>query len=208
MKKTIFTNLLLAFFSLSYTYAQVGIGTTAPDASAILELESENRGFLPPRLTTAQRDLISSPAAGLVIYNITVNCLQWWNGTGWYDACEGSGQLAQCVPEFIPPFLSAENTQVIDVLNPITNRTWMDRNLGAYNAARASGDCLAYGNLYQWGRASDGHEYRGSAIYNIVESGVGVSTFNSPGGAWDGEFIIRNTAPNNWVDPSIAGVDN
>ena len=67
--------------------AGVGIGTTSPNASAKVEITSTTQGFLPPRMTTVQRDAIPSPAAGLTIYNTTVNCLQWWNGTSWYDGC-------------------------------------------------------------------------------------------------------------------------
>jgi Fibrobacter succinogenes major domain (Fib_succ_major) len=67
--------------------SNIGIGTTTPNASAIAEMNSSTQGFLPPRMTTVQRDAILSPAAGLTIYNTTVNCLQWWNGTIWYDGC-------------------------------------------------------------------------------------------------------------------------
>jgi hypothetical protein len=45
-----------------------------------------------------------------------------------------------------------------DVTNPTTGKIWMDRNLGATQVATSSTDHLAYGNLYQWGRGSDGHE--------------------------------------------------
>ena len=65
--------------------AEVGIGTVNPNTSAKLDVESTTQGFLPPRMTTTQRNAIASPAAGLTIYNTTVNCLQWWNGTIWYD---------------------------------------------------------------------------------------------------------------------------
>jgi hypothetical protein len=67
--------------------AEVGIGTVSPNTSAKLDVESTTQGFLPPRMTTVQRNAIASPAAGLTIYNTTVNCLQWWNGTIWYDGC-------------------------------------------------------------------------------------------------------------------------
>jgi hypothetical protein len=63
--------------------AQIGINTNTPDPSAILDVFSSKKGFLPPRLTTAQRDSIATPTAGLTIYNTTVNCLQLWNGSGW-----------------------------------------------------------------------------------------------------------------------------
>jgi len=62
---------------------RIGIGTAAPHASALLDLASTTRGFLPPRMTTTQRDAISSPAEGLMIYNLTEHQPQFWNGTAW-----------------------------------------------------------------------------------------------------------------------------
>lgn len=62
---------------------RVGIGTASPDSSAALEISSTTGGFLPPRMTTAQRDAISSPVAGLVIYNTETNKLNVYNGASW-----------------------------------------------------------------------------------------------------------------------------
>ena len=62
----------------------VGIATTSPNASALLDVSSTTKGFLPPRMTTTQRDAISSPAAGLVIYNTTTSKLQVYT-TSWTD---------------------------------------------------------------------------------------------------------------------------
>lgn len=62
----------------------LGINTTNPSASAQLDVSSTTRGFLPPRMTTTQRDAISSPAAGLVIYNTTTSKLQVYT-TSWTD---------------------------------------------------------------------------------------------------------------------------
>jgi hypothetical protein len=61
----------------------VGIGTTSPAASSILDLTSTVRGFLPPRMSTTQRTAISSPAAGLVVYDTTLNVMTYYNGTLW-----------------------------------------------------------------------------------------------------------------------------
>ncbi|WP_225036089.1 hypothetical protein [Winogradskyella sp. SM1960] len=66
--------LFLIFTTLSFS--QVGIGVEDPDASSILELKSSDKGLLLPRLTTAERDLISSPAEGLTIYNTTTQSLE------------------------------------------------------------------------------------------------------------------------------------
>jgi hypothetical protein len=63
------------------TAGNVGIGTPTP--SAKLEISSITQGFLPPRMTTTQRDAIVSPVAGLVIYNTTTNVLNFYNGTTW-----------------------------------------------------------------------------------------------------------------------------
>lgn len=83
------------FFKLNYTPAgtsgglsilhngSVGIGIDIPDASALLDMTSITQGFLPPRMTTTQRDAISSPATGLMIYNTTTNSLQRYDGTSW-----------------------------------------------------------------------------------------------------------------------------
>jgi uncharacterized protein (TIGR02145 family) len=85
MKKNILIALL--FGSCFMLQAQTGIGTPSPDPSAVLELKSTTRGFLPPRMTTNQRNVIVSPATGLMIYNSDKKCLEWYNGTVWYNGC-------------------------------------------------------------------------------------------------------------------------
>lgn len=68
--------LFLALCSLAVLELQaqnVGIGTTTPNANAILELNSSSKALLLPRLTAAQRNAIANPAAGMLIYNIDSN---------------------------------------------------------------------------------------------------------------------------------------
>ena len=73
--KQIFT-LLAAVLLTATTYAQVGVGTATPDASAALDITSTTKGLLPPRMTTDERDLITSAAKGLIVFNTTLNTLQ------------------------------------------------------------------------------------------------------------------------------------
>jgi uncharacterized protein (TIGR02145 family) len=80
MKNYIFSTVLVVFGVLS-TLAQVGIGTTSPNANAALEVASTSQGMLFPRMTSAQRDAIGNPAKGLTIYNTTLNSLQTNTGT-------------------------------------------------------------------------------------------------------------------------------
>ncbi|MCS7154024.1 MAG: hypothetical protein NZ989_08800 [Bacteroidia bacterium] len=75
---------------LSLLWGQsVGIGTANPHPRAILHLESRTQGFLPPRLSQAERDAIPIAARpeGLMIYNTTTKCLEYWNGTQWISTC-------------------------------------------------------------------------------------------------------------------------
>ncbi len=82
MKKIIFIiNLFLFAF---FAEAQTGIGTTTPHASAKLDVSSTDKGFLPPRMIAAQRTAISSPAAGLMVYQTDgTSGLYYYNGTAW-----------------------------------------------------------------------------------------------------------------------------
>jgi hypothetical protein len=59
------------------------IGTPTENTKSILTLESTTRGFLPPRMTTTQRNAITSVPAGLMVYNTTTNKLNFYNGSAW-----------------------------------------------------------------------------------------------------------------------------
>jgi len=63
----------------------VGIGTSSPNAAARLDVTSTTSGFLPPRMTTAQRDAIGSPPNGLMLYNTTTDKLQVRAAGAWVD---------------------------------------------------------------------------------------------------------------------------
>jgi hypothetical protein len=62
-----------------------GFGVSSINASAKLQIDSTIKGFLPPRLTTTQKNAIASPAAGLVVYDSTTNKLCCYNGSTWND---------------------------------------------------------------------------------------------------------------------------
>lgn len=81
---------LMPWLSIGQT---IGINTTSPSNSAILDVFSTNKGFLPPRLTTSQRDAIDSPSLGLIIYNLTNNCIEVFRGTGWFNLCSQNFEL-------------------------------------------------------------------------------------------------------------------
>jgi uncharacterized protein (TIGR02145 family) len=93
-----------------------------------------------------------------------------------------------------------------DVLNPTTGKVWMDRNLGAAQVATSSTDAQAYGDLYQWGRATDGHEKRNSGTTSSLSSS------DTPG---HGNFITKVSSPYDWRSPQngslwqgVSGINN
>ncbi len=69
---------------------RMGVNILIPDTSAILHLESDSLGFLPPTLTTTQRDAIHQPATGLIIYNVTDSAVQYFNGVCWLSSYQAN----------------------------------------------------------------------------------------------------------------------
>jgi len=73
-----------------------------------------------------------------------------------------------------------------------TGKIWLDRNLGASQAATSSKDSLAYGDFYQWGRGADKHQFRFSATTTTLSSS------DEPG---HGDFITPGPSPYDWHSP-------
>jgi uncharacterized protein (TIGR02145 family) len=104
MKNKITTLILVIMCSLA-SMAQVGIGTNSPNANAALDVVSTTQGILFPRMTTAERDLISSPAEGLTIFNTTTNAMQTNTGTtaspSWRNWSNGFEDNTTCTTKVI-----------------------------------------------------------------------------------------------------------
>jgi len=244
--------------------SQIGMGTPNPDASAVLELASTQKGFLPPRLTTLQRNAIVQPAECLTIYNTNKDCLEWYNKSGWYNSCGDNppavatytcktletGTMTEGIPvsgvsQTITATVSAPGSYDISATNngvtfsargnftskgkhdiilhatgipmavgdhdfilntspkncPFTRTTniptvkgtagkiWMAYNLGATKVPSSPTDAAGYGDLYQWGRATDGHEKRTSLT---------TTTLSKTDTPVDGKFILTTVYPYNW----------
>lgn len=195
--------LLLVCGQLSAQYQQkIGDLPNTIEPSAVLELESSSRGFLPPRMSQAQRNAIVAPSAGLMIWctDCGTGDIQFYNGNSWYgirNVSAGgnlplqSGGLAQCD--------GYTTTLVVPIITP-SGRIWMDRNMGASRAATSATDYFAYGCLYQWGRGNDGHS---SINWTSATAGtpVNATTRSTPAPTdtpGDAVFIIPSASPNDW----------
>ena len=180
----------MAITAISFAQTQkatnllVGDTSGAVEATAELEVESTTKGFLPPRMTNAQMTAIASPAEGLIVYctNCTPKGIYVSNGQGFADMSGTPDQTGVAAGE----------------VRSSTGLIWQDKNLGATQVATSSTDAASYGTLYQWGRATDGHEVRTSATTSTTV------TSDTPG---HGDFITATTATDfNWTD--FAGEDN
>ena len=84
MKAFIFVSFILFFINI-FSQVKVGENPNTINPSAGLEIEYTNKGFLPPRMTTAQRDAIQNPAEGLQIYNTTTKCVEVFIAPNWQN---------------------------------------------------------------------------------------------------------------------------
>jgi hypothetical protein len=173
--------------------AQLGIGTNNPDPSAALDIVSTTQGVLHPRLTTAQRNAISSPAEGLTIYNTTDKCLQVWDGAAWKCAVGTSdGGGGATLPTLINPSIP----QVAAVSD---NRRIYDSGLGVVNAdykRRVGGvtwldnDTFALAGLKPLPNSTSSYDHMIS-IYN-VNFGL-IREFNVPGTSFNWGSSLGDT---------------
>lgn len=93
---------------ISSSTASIGSGSVA-DASAILQLDSTSKSLVPPRMNTTQRDAISSPLAGSMLFNTTTNEFNGYNGSAW-DSIGGSGSGSGRVNNITGDSASFKNT--------------------------------------------------------------------------------------------------
>ncbi|HSR39943.1 MAG TPA: hypothetical protein VLL95_13600 [Phnomibacter sp.] len=93
MKHLIYLLTLINIGSSLQAQNNIGIGTQAPHNSSVLDISSTTRGLLAPRMTTAQRNAIASPAKGLLVYDTDLNGLYHYNGSAWASIAGGGFAL-------------------------------------------------------------------------------------------------------------------
>lgn len=197
--------------TVAATAQSVGInadGTTA-NSSAMLDVSSTTKGFLPPRMTTVQRNSIATPAAGLVIYNTTDDVLQIRTSTTW-SAFTTPSTTAVFMPTIVigAQQWMRENLDVLtyrngDIIPQVTDQSaWGSLTTGAwcyYNNDPANG--AIYGKIYNWyavndsrGLAPNGWHIPTDAEWTILTDNLG--GLSAAGGKMKSAGTTRWTSPN------------
>lgn len=210
-KNLLFIMLLVATVSVQ---AQVGIGTPTPNASAQLDVSSTSKGFLPPRLTSEQRDAIESPAEGLVIYNTNTLSLEFFAGYGWISLTPPPS--AVFLPTIVIGFQQwmAKNLDVAfyrngEVIPQVTDPTeWAALTTGAwcyYNNDSTRG--TSYGKLYNWYAVNDS---RGLAPvgWHIPSDAEWTVLGNRLGGSSVAGGKMKEAGVLHWASPNTGGNNN
>ncbi|MES2431442.1 MAG: fibrobacter succinogenes major paralogous domain-containing protein [Bacteroidota bacterium] len=204
MKKVI-VFLSFLFFTINGKTQNVGIGTTTPALSAQLDVSSTTKGFLPPRLTSLQRDSIQNPAAGLVIFNTTLNSIQLNNGSQWVSLVTPSTTAV-----FLPTIVigtqqwMAKNLDVAFYKNgdPIPHVSdpiaWNELSTGAwcyYNNDSTLGN--TYGKLYNWYAVNDPRGLA-PAGWHIPNDGEWTTLKNNLGDSIVAGGQLKEAGPTHW----------
>jgi hypothetical protein len=123
--KMLFVIFLLFASLISRAQNNVGINTTTPNPSAMLDVVATDKGILIPRLTSAQRLAIASPANGLMVFDIDVKCIFFYDVSGpqWLNLCSGTGTPGPTGPTGSDGATGATGTPGIDGINGVTGAT-------------------------------------------------------------------------------------
>ncbi len=169
---TILLSTMLLYVALGYSQVAINTDGSAPDGSAILDLTSTNKGLLLPRMTTVQISGISTPAAGLLVYNTDSSDFYGYNGSKWISLCLSGDTITPFACG--NPIIDSRDGQSYTTVQ-IGTQCWMAENLNigtminsetgganddgeqannstiekyCYNNSEDS--CDVYGGLYQW----------------------------------------------------------
>ena len=162
--KTLLIFFIGLFFIICSDAQNLGIGTSSPNLSAKVDISSTIKGFLPPRLTYAQRLSIQNPAKGLMIWCIDCDEMQVFNGMMWTNLSGASASVRSspgvriCYQDWQFKNLDVRTYQNGDIIPVVTDPViWASLTTGAmcwYNNDSAT-YAGVYGRLYNWYAVND-----------------------------------------------------
>ncbi|HVX25716.1 MAG TPA: tail fiber domain-containing protein [Parafilimonas sp.] len=174
---------------------KVGIGTTAPNASSLLEIKSTTKGLLIPRMTKIQRNLIASPATGLLVYQ-TDNApgFYYYSGVAWIAVSPVANGANKYLSNLTAPTaINADLLPDSDNIFSIGSASFRYKNVYLYKLKFADGSIQT--TAFTPYTAGNGISISGSTISNsapdkvVTLTGTGTTTVT---GAYP-NFIINST---------------
>lgn len=212
MKKAL-TILVFLAFTITSMAQNVGIGTAAPAASAQLEVSSTTKGFLPPRMTAAQRSTISSPTNGLLVFQTDYpSGLYYFNAGVWSKLSEttaypnGTATPVQtiCCQSWMTKNLDVAKYRNGDPIPKVTDdAAWGALTTGAYCYYNNDSATYAatYGKLYNWYAVNDP---RGLAPegWHIPTNFDWTTLENCLGGATVAGGAMKEIGTSHWLTPN------
>lgn len=190
------------------------VGSSSPvSASAVLEANSTTKGFLPPRMTTTQRDAILSPTTGLVIFNITTNGLEVKSSNGWVLLTPSTAVSLPTVvigtQQWTDKNLDVLTYRNGDLIPQVKDATaWAALTTGAwcYFNNDPSGYGAIYGKIYNWYAVNDP---RGLAPlgWHIATSDEFETLRNALGGSAVAGGKLKTAGTGRWISPNTGATN-
>lgn len=216
MRKLILAIASILFISLADAqYLNVGVGTSTPDSSAVLEARSSTQGFLPPRMTQSQRNGIVRPVAGLMVW--CMNCgageLQVYNGKAWTNMVGGLAAdpaVAICNQVWSQKNLDVSMYRNGDPIPRVDNAAdWEALTTGAYCYYNNDSATYAatYGKLYNWYAVNDSRGLA-PAGWHIPTDAEWSSLGTCLGGGAIAGGALRETGTANWWGPNTSATNS
>lgn len=208
--------------------AQIGIGTTTPNPSAILDINSTTKGFLPPRMTINQRNAILNPIAGLIIWCIDCDEIQAYNGTIWKNMAGAAACTSPTISNvsICNQVIMVKNLDVAfyrngDPIPKVTNpNDWNNLTTGAYRYYNNDSATYAatYGKLYNWyavndprGLAPVGWHIPSDAEWNIMAKCIDPMADTTPAGGIISLIAggaMKEAGLTNWANPNTGATNS
>lgn len=208
MKKKICLLLTVWLLFTASVSSQIAINTggSPPDSTAALHVDSDSLGFLPPRMTTAQRDAIVDPADGLMIYNYDNHRIEYYDSQNWRQMFQQTSTDVVCGNDFY----DTRDNRIYGTVW-IGGQCWMTENLnygGMIDGGTAmtqngyiekycyddtTVNCSLYGGLYQWDEMM---AYGSNGTQGICPDGWHVASdeeWKTMEGTIDGTYGVGNT---------------
>jgi hypothetical protein len=194
----------------NYLAGALGIGTTSPAATSILDITSTTKGILIPRMTLAQRDAITSPATGLQIYNTDSNVFQYYNGTSWTNV-GGTGVTDLTFSGSSSPVTLNSSTGADVTFVAGTNVSLsQSSNQLTINSSEVDGSISNEGTLGVSAGAANtsvitSNTSGATGVTIQASTGLSISETTSSNG---GTIVLTNSSPDQTVSLTGAGISN